>query len=393
MTFRADSSASVSPIADIADGETPYQPFKPAPVPSPASLSSAVRVADPVDPDNDATPYQPLTPPKPSSVPVPSFAASHAALPDSDTAPFATAGITADNDATPYKPLQLVNYVAPPSELPETLDSEQTALYDPHKHPTRESEGSALIPGDETSQINAVSPAMPAHMVAVSQFTQPKNWMYTGKLSAQLPFNPVNLALGEQICVPISIRNEYSHSVELHVTVAGVPHEWITLPVPRLTLAPNEIQTLDLIIQSPSSVSHTAIDAVVRLSDVMTPNIALNVPLNIVFKRAPDLVGWLDPAEISDPGPAYLYLQNHTQALLRVFVTGHCSTEGVHVLTNADWVDLPPGQIAKVPITVDIRQRPRLRGMQCQFWVTAQQGSRAPLAYAGVVRVRSAIGG
>jgi hypothetical protein len=292
----------------------------------------------------------------------------------------------------------MVNYTPQPLELPETLDSDQTAFYDPHKHPTRESEGSVLIAGEATSPanpvnpINALSPAMPAPMITPSQFTQPKNWMYTGKLSAQLAFNPVNLAPGERVYVPIAVRNEYSHSVELHVTVAGVPQEWITLSAPRLTLAPNEINTLDLIIQTPSSVTQPTINAVIRLSDVITPNIALNVPLSIVIKRAPDLVGWLDPAEINDPGPTYLYLQNHTQALLRVFVAGHCSTEGIHVVTNADWVDIPPGQVAKVPISVDIRQRPRLRGTQCQFWVTAQQGTRAPLAYAGVVRVRSSLG-
>ena len=235
----------------------------------------------------------------------------------------------------------------------------------------------AVVPG-----FNSVSIPSPLENTLL------KNWAYSDKLSAQVTLNPINVATGERIRIPISVRNENTHSVDLHVIVAGLPSGWTILSKPRLQLGAGEIRSLDLILQTQPTVAQPALDLALRFTDMLTPRITLTLPLRLILKRTPDLVGWLDPSNIRAPGPAYLYLQNHTQSTAKIFIAGYSETIGLHVVVGATWIELPPGQITSVAISVDIRHRPLLRSVHYPFWVSAKQGNRAALDFAGIVWVR-----
>ncbi|MEP7287363.1 MAG: FHA domain-containing protein [Chloroflexota bacterium] len=237
------------------------------------------------------------------------------------------------------------------------------------------------------------SASLPANQtvdpVVVSGKTLRKVWNYQGRLSALLSINPVNVVLGERIRVLLSVRNEYSHTVNLQLIVAGLPSDWLILSAPTLTLAPGEIRAVDLVLQTQPTLPATSLEAVLYLNDLAVSQIMISLPLKLVFKNAPDLVGWLDPAHLSDSRPTYLHLQNHTQEAAQIFINGQCAPgSGVFVIITHPWIELPPGQMIRIPIQFDVRQRPVLKSRSYFFWVSATQGTRAPLDYAGTIRVR-----
>jgi hypothetical protein len=218
--------------------------------------------------------------------------------------------------------------------------------------------------------------------------TLPKDWKQAGQLSIQLTVNPVTLVPGERVRVPVSIRNGHEHTLQLRVNVAGVPREWIRQPHTPLVIGPGEIGALDFIIQAPPDVNQQSADMVIRLSDYSTPDDALTLPLRLNFKSTPNLIGRLERARVTDDSRAYLYLQNHTLVTIPVFVAGHIDTEVAHVIPDQTHIELPPGQMAEIPITFDVNARPLLFGKPHEFSISVTQNKRAPLDYPGVVRIR-----
>ncbi len=231
----------------------------------------------------------------------------------------------------------------------------------------------------------AAGGAAPAAPIAK---TLPKDWLSAGPLSAQVAINPVNLVAGERVRVPISARNGHSQDLQLRVSVAGLPREWVILPEAPPTLVPGEIGAFDLILQTPPAVPVDHLEAAVHLTDRAAPELSLVLPLRLNFKPAPDLVGRLASANVDFSRQTCLYLHNHTQAAAEVFIAGHTDAPGLEVIPAQTQATLPPGQMVKIPVIFTVARRPWLRPARYAFSLSAVQGSRAPLDYPGTVRVR-----
>jgi hypothetical protein len=221
--------------------------------------------------------------------------------------------------------------------------------------------------------------------------TLPKEWQQMGRLSAQLSINPVNLVAGERVRVPVSLRNGYDHPVQLRIHVAGLPKEQVILPPQPLYLGPGEVSAFDLVLQTQILADSPRQELMIRLRDPDAPDVALTASLNLVFKNAPDITGWLDPIEVQDNRPLYLYLQNHTKATAQVSVAGHAGVRGLHVVPAHTQFPIAPGQVVKVPVQLDAPRRKWLRATRHAFSLSAQQGNRAPLDFPGDVHVRPRI--
>jgi LysM repeat protein len=218
--------------------------------------------------------------------------------------------------------------------------------------------------------------------------TLPKDWHYTGRLSAQLTVNPVYLVRGQRVRVPVSVRNGYSHPLQLRAHLAGLPREWVTLPTEPVELAAGEIGSVDLILQPETDVEDNVMEIMLRLSDHANSEVALTLPLQLVFKNEPNLIGRLEPFSTRSSQRAYLHMQNHTLATATVFVAGHTASDQVRIIPEQTELHLPPGQAVEIPIDFDVIQRPLLRSTKHEFSVSALQGNRAPLDYPGVVGIR-----
>jgi hypothetical protein len=70
-----------------------------------------------------------------------------------------------------------------------------------------------------------------------------------------------------------------------------------------------------------------------------------------------------------------------------VFAAGH-SERGLHVIPLHTQLEIPPGQIVKVPVRIDVEERPALRPLRRLFAVSVTQGNRAPLDFPGTLWVR-----
>lgn len=228
-------------------------------------------------------------------------------------------------------------------------------------------------------RINTGAVVQPSRVVQ----TLPKDWHYSGKLSAQLTINPVNLVPGERVRIPISIRNEYNYPIQLRVFVAGLPREWIILPTPLLDLAPAEIRAIDLVLQTQANVEEIGAETIIWLSDRVSPDVVLTLPLQLVYKKTPNITGKLQPTNPRDNSQIYLYLQNHTQASTTVFISGHSETPEFHVVPAHTQVELPPGQEVEIPIHIDVARRRLFLRHRRLFSVSARHSNRAPLDYPG----------
>jgi LysM repeat protein len=164
--------------------------------------------------------------------------------------------------------------------------------------------------------------------------------------------------------------------------------EWVALSDTTLKLQPGQIQLIDLIIRPEPPVYQSRADANVRLIDIRNPEISLSLSLSVFFKKAPDLIGWLEPPATRDNRPVYLNLQNHTQGSMKVFISGHIRAKNIHVLPAYPEIELPAGQTAQIPVKFHVLKRSLLGGRSYSYSVSAQQGTRAPVDVVGKLWVR-----
>ena len=245
----------------------------------------------------------------------------------------------------------------------------------------------ALSTVDQPTALYPVTQGLQRRYVDLDN-TQPTAWIAAGFLIAQLTINPVNLAPGERVRIPVSIHNKYSHPVELEIDAIGLPKEWAILSSPRLKLSSGELQGHDLVLQTQSLPTQDGVDIMICMSDVLSQQITLNVPLRIVFKNAPNIVSWLDPAVLHDSGPNFLKLQNHTLTNTTVYLAGGSHSDNVRVVPAQTSVEITPGQTVNIPVNFAVKHRRLWQSTSSEFWISAQQGTRAPLDCVGTVRIQ-----
>lgn len=244
-------------------------------------------------------------------------------------------------------------------------------------------DGSTYLPA---RPLAAATPASGAALFS----TLPKDWQYTGLFGVQLPLPVISLVAGERVRVPVSLRNGYAEELRLHVSVEGVPTEWVLGPPSLITLAAGEIQTIDLVLQTrPSPALQQVRELYIRFMDRSAPQVMTAVTLTLSFKDEPNLVGRLEPVEAAETRPVHLLLQNHTQAATEIFITAH-TTDREHLLVTPQQAQLrlPPGGSVQVGVSFQVLRRPWLRPMTCDYCLTVTHSLRAPLDYPGRVRIR-----
>ncbi|MBZ0293642.1 MAG: hypothetical protein K8L99_13830, partial [Anaerolineae bacterium] len=240
----------------------------------------------------------------------------------------------------------------------------------------------------DTQRYSGIPSPAPAPSSVVPQYTQPKDWVYYSNLSAQLTLNPVNVAGGERVRVPLSVRNGNQFSVEVRVAVTGLPSDWQIWLETSLRLFPGEIRPVDVVIQTRPAPQPVTINAVVHINDLQTPDTALQLPLAVVLKREIDLAGRLEPEPMDADQGGALCLYNHTLARVETFVSGKSMSKTVDLMLPQTMFQVPSGQEVRVPLRFEVRHRPLLFSTMHTFSITARQGSRAPLDYTGRVQVR-----
>ena len=218
------------------------------------------------------------------------------------------------------------------------------------------------------------------------------DWHYNTNLSAQLTMNPVTVVVGERVRVPVSVHNGNVFGTTVRLVVAGQPGGWESAPTPRLTLQPGELRSADLLIQIRPDIQQPALELAVLVSDVMNSDITVQLPLKLVLKRDLSLSGRLEKALVRDKDTAYLSIQNHAAAEAQVFIGGQAEGGEVEVVLPENELWIGSGQSVRVPVQFRAQRRPLLREKRRAFWLAAQEGSRAPLDYRGVVRVAPRLG-
>ncbi len=222
-------------------------------------------------------------------------------------------------------------------------------------------------------------------------FTRFKNWMEQDKLSVQLGLKTVNFAPGERIMLPLSVRNNYSHPLELLVSVVGIPADWVIDDAPIISLAAGELKTFEVVLLTRPTTLTMQLDAFLYLTDRVTPEISAHLPLPITLKDQSDLTGGFEQSRTLVPNNVYLTLQNQTLSTvkIRLSIGPHDSALRV-VLPNSE-VDLAPYQKVRIPIRVDVVRFPLFVSHNCALHISAQQGTRAPLDLATVVSVQPSL--
>ncbi len=280
--------------------------------------------------------------------------------------------------------LQADGVTPPPAALPEAVllpadDDFSTQVWQP----------------DDDQITQPYTPANGAQPVIerlMESYAPSTDWHYNTNLSAQLTMNPVTVAVGERVRVPVSVHNGNVFGTTVRLMVAGQPDGWESAPAPRLTLQPGELRTADLLIQIRPDIQQPTLELAVLVSDVMNSDITVQLPLKLVLKRDLSLSGRLEKALVRDKDTAYLTIQNHAAAETRVFLGGQAEGDEVEVMLPENELWLGAGQSARVPVHFHAQRRPLLRERRRAFWLTAQEGSRAPLDYRGVVRVAPRLG-
>ncbi|MBL8166097.1 MAG: LysM peptidoglycan-binding domain-containing protein [Anaerolineae bacterium] len=221
--------------------------------------------------------------------------------------------------------------------------------------------------------------------------TRRKDWRDEGRLSAQLGLSSVNFVPGERISLPVSLRNEYTHELELLVALAGLPGDWLIDDLPLITLAPGETRALDLVIQTRAFSGPERLEGMLRFYDRATPQITITLPLRMFLKRAPDLTGVFEPTLVREGEALFLRLQNHTLSPMTVTLSVSEQPAGLRVLLPMPRVDLAPNQRTAVPVQVDVRARSLFARRAYRFGIAGQQGTRAPLDFPGEVLANALI--
>lgn len=219
----------------------------------------------------------------------------------------------------------------------------------------------------------------------VAQGTVPRVWYYAGYIGAQLLHSPLRLVAGERVRMAISVQNRHNEPLSLYLVTAGMPRDWLILPVLPITLAPREIRLVDLIIMTPVTFKQTKAELLIRLSDTARSDTILTLNQEVVFKNSPNIIGHLQPVTMTDREPGLLYLQNHTQSSIQVFITHHLDAEDVLLKTGETQFNLPPGQVVSVPLQFEVRSRPMFAVKRYRFAVVVAQNRRASLDFPGEV--------
>lgn len=222
-------------------------------------------------------------------------------------------------------------------------------------------------------------------------FTQVKYWLEQDKLSAQLGLKAINFAPGERVVLPLSIRNAYSHPLELMPSISGLPADWSIVDAPILDLAAGELKGFEVVMNTHDPGDLKPIEAVLKLSDRVTPEINIHLPLPITLKSQSDVTGGFDQQHARVPGQIYLTLQNHTLSTIKVAMSIGQHDPLLQVVLPNPEVELIPHQKVCVPVNVDAIRRPRFVGCQTDLHISAQQGSRAPLDLATTVSIQPSI--
>ncbi len=221
--------------------------------------------------------------------------------------------------------------------------------------------------------------------------TQPKDWTVHANLGAQVTLNPIKAVAGERVRVPLSLRNGNRFAMDVRVTLTGLPGNWTILSPPHIHLNPHETSLNNLVIQTQPTTQET-LEALVHIKDLSTASISTHVLLQFALRQDADLVGQLEPAQPKDSDPVYLHLQNHTRSAVTVFLNGGSNSDDLQLGLTENNLRIPPGQSARVAVQFVVKRRPVLRTTQCTFWISAQQGTRAPLDYPGSVRIQPLLG-
>ncbi len=219
----------------------------------------------------------------------------------------------------------------------------------------------------------------------VAQGTVPRVWYYAGYIGAQLLHSPLRLVAGERVRMPISVQNRHNEPLSLYLVTAGMPRDWLILPVLPITLAPREIRLVDLIIMTPVTYKQTKAELLIRLSDTARSDTILTLNQEVIFKNSPNIIGHMQPTTMTDREPGLLYLQNHTQSSIQVFITHHLDAEDVLLKTGETQFNLPPGQVVSVPLQFEVRARAMFAVKRYRFAVVVAQNRRASLDFPGEV--------
>ncbi len=287
----------------------------------------------------------------------------------------------------------------PPPSLPDMPESLPPSLPDlPKPLPPPVLQAMPRIDDSEASPTESMPPGLKLPQLdesdgysAVTDQTLPKNWQSAGKLSAQLTADFINLVAGERVRIPVSVRNEGASPIQLRIHVAGLPKDWTAATEGLLDLAPGDIKSIDVILETHAPFEQAYLDSLLRIHDQLAPDTNLTLPLRLNFKTAPNIVGRLSPTQLTASQTAYLNLHNHTQVPITTFISGHCSSPDLHVIPAQAQIELPPGQTLEIPVNVRVQRRPLLRGARHPFAVTVRHGNRAALDLPGEVRVRPRI--
>jgi LysM repeat protein len=249
---------------------------------------------------------------------------------------------------------------------------------------------------DSTEAMPDLPPAMvmsPDDYVSGTTGTLPKDWQIAGTLSAQMSLNPINMAAGEQVRVPVSVRNQGEQPAQVRLVIAGLSRQWVVMPHETLELAPGEMKSAEIILRILPDVTVSSFACVLRLYDRLREDeLTLIIPFEIIIKPQPILTGWLNPPEAHYPKSPALRLQNHTLADADIFITGHSGDQDVFVMPEHPQVRFPPGQVLQIPVQIRVGQRPWLRPRRVPFSVSAAHSSRAPLDFPGVVVIPPRLG-
>ena len=284
----------------------------------------------------------------------------------------------------PIEPADLTTQRITPI-MPEETPDDFEPVVPPEVTPARDLH---FFADDENWQTQPYTPPLHQLDEELDPNTQPKAWTYQANLGAQVTLNPVKAVPGERVRVPLSVRNANEFPIEVRVMLTGLPTGWEVLSAPLLPLQANEITLTDLVIQTQPGYAEPLIDAMVHIKDMTVSGISTQAPLQFALRRDADLVGWLEPVQPVDREPVYLRLQNHTRSTVTVFLNGGSDSDDLRLGLDENRLDVPPGQAVRVAVQFGDSHRPLLRVSERNFWISAQQGTRAPLDYTSTVKIQ-----
>ncbi len=76
-------------------------------------------------------------------------------------------------------------------------------------------------------------------------------------LTVVLSQSEYSVVPGESVQIPVILHNQGEHMDQLHLSVAGIPREWVALPMPTASLSPGAQQLISLTISPPRTYSTT----------------------------------------------------------------------------------------------------------------------------------------